>query len=106
MSPSPDRLALLHRMQEERRQILRQIDLIDRQITRRMTALIPQLTPSRRQLSAGQGAGPERNSSSGIARILRQSRRNASRRSTHCPASSRGRMPRPRRTVFATASLR
>jgi len=47
MSPSPEAQALLHRMQEARRQIQRQLDLIDRQITRRMTALIPQLKPKR-----------------------------------------------------------
>lgn len=41
-------------------------------------------------------------SSSGIARFSLQSRRNASRRSTHWPASSRGRMRLSRRTVFAT----
>ena len=45
MSRCPDHLVLLHRVQESRRQIQRQLDLIDRQITRRMTALIPQLTP-------------------------------------------------------------
>lgn len=47
MSPSPEAQALLHRMQEARRQIQRQLDLIDRQITRRLTALIPQLKPKR-----------------------------------------------------------
>ena len=47
MSRCPDHLVLLHRMQESRRQIQRQLDLIDRPITRRMTALIPQLTPKR-----------------------------------------------------------
>lgn len=34
-------------MEEARRQIQRQLDLIDRQITRRITALIPQLQPKR-----------------------------------------------------------
>lgn len=58
MTASPDRLALLHRMQEERRQILRQLELIDRQITRRMTALIPQLTP--RRAGYRRGRAPDR----------------------------------------------
>ncbi|MFG1428888.1 hypothetical protein [Roseixanthobacter glucoisosaccharinicivorans] len=40
-----DRPAELARMEEARRQIQRQLDMIDRQITRRMTALIPQLKP-------------------------------------------------------------
>lgn len=53
MSPSPGSLALLHRMQEARRQIQRQLDLIDRQITRRMTALIPQLKPKRASYQRG-----------------------------------------------------
>ena len=35
--------ALLSRMEEARRQSQHQIDLIDRQVTRRMTALIPHL---------------------------------------------------------------
>ncbi len=43
MSASPDILLRLSRMQEARRQIQRQLDMIDRQITRRMTAVIPQL---------------------------------------------------------------
>ena len=41
MSRSPERQAQLSRMEEARRQIQRQLDMIDRQITRRMTALIP-----------------------------------------------------------------
>lgn len=41
MIPSPDRQALLFRMEEARRQTRHQLDLIDRQIIRRMTALIP-----------------------------------------------------------------
>lgn len=58
MSASPDRLALLHRMQHARRQIRRQLDLIDRQITRRMTALIPQLTPRRAGYRRGRAPNP------------------------------------------------
>ncbi|AZO75541.1 MAG: hypothetical protein EOS81_18465 [Mesorhizobium sp.] len=40
--PSHRRAELL-RMQEARRQVQRQLDLIDRQINRRMTALMPKL---------------------------------------------------------------
>jgi hypothetical protein len=58
MSLSPDRLVLLHRMQEARRQIQRQLDLIDRQITRRMTALIPQLKPKRAGRRRGRAPDP------------------------------------------------
>ncbi len=47
MSHSPERLEQLFRMEEARRQTQRQLDIIDRQITRRMTALIPQLQPRR-----------------------------------------------------------
>ena len=56
--------ALLSRMEEARRQTQHQIDLIDRQITRRMTALIPQLgrrqTGYRRGKAADPGAFLER----------------------------------------------
>ena len=41
MIASTQRRSLLHRMEEARRQTQRQLDMIDRQITRRMTALIP-----------------------------------------------------------------
>lgn len=58
MSSAPDRLALLRRMQEARRQIQRQLDLIDRQITRRMTALIPQLKPKRAGYRRGRAPDP------------------------------------------------
>ena len=43
MKASPERLAQLSRMEEARRQTQRQLDMIDRQIIRCMTALIPQL---------------------------------------------------------------
>ncbi|EKS26816.1 MULTISPECIES: hypothetical protein [Nitrobacteraceae] len=43
MTAVPQRLAQLSRMEEARRQTQRQLDMIDRQIIRRMTALIPQL---------------------------------------------------------------
>lgn len=58
MSPPPDRPVLLHRMQEARRQIQRQLDLIDRRITRRMTALIPQLKPKRAGYRRGWAPDP------------------------------------------------
>lgn len=38
----PETLAQLSRMEEARRQVQRQLELIDRQITRRATALVPQ----------------------------------------------------------------
>jgi hypothetical protein len=43
----PDRRAQLFRMEEARRQTQRQLDVIERQIIRRMTALIPLLKPQR-----------------------------------------------------------
>ncbi|WP_284279113.1 MULTISPECIES: hypothetical protein [Bradyrhizobium] len=43
MKASPQRLAQLSRMEEAQRQTQRQLDMIDRQIIRRMTAVIPQL---------------------------------------------------------------
>nr|WP_271611290.1 hypothetical protein [Bradyrhizobium sp. CCBAU 21360] len=58
MSASQDCLARLRRMQEARRQIQRQLDLIDRQITRRMTALIPQLKPKRAGYRRGRAPDP------------------------------------------------
>lgn len=45
MSASPDISLRLSRMEEARRQIQRQLKMIDRQITRRMTAVIPRLKP-------------------------------------------------------------
>lgn len=43
MTRSPERQALLFRMEEARRQTQRQLDMIDRQITAKMTALVPSL---------------------------------------------------------------
>ncbi|MGY4325734.1 hypothetical protein ACVWWG_000148 [Bradyrhizobium sp. LB7.2] len=43
MKASSERLDQLSRMEEARRQTQRQLDMIDRQIIRRMTPLIPQL---------------------------------------------------------------
>lgn len=58
MSRSPERQAQLSRMEEARRQIQRQLDMIDRQITRRMTALIPQLQPRRTSYKRGKPPDP------------------------------------------------
>lgn len=52
-----DRRAQLLRMEEARRQTQRQLDMIDRQITRRMTFLIPQLHP--RQATYRRGRPPD-----------------------------------------------
>ncbi|MFC2253526.1 hypothetical protein ACETRX_28070 [Labrys portucalensis] len=57
MTGPAERLAELSRMEEARRQIQRQLDLIDRQITRRMTAFIPQLKP--RHACHRRGKAPE-----------------------------------------------
>lgn len=50
--------AQLFRMQEARRQIQKQLDMIDRQITRRMTAIIPQLQPRRTGYRRSDGPDP------------------------------------------------
>lgn len=47
MTTEPDRSGELCRMEETRRQTQRQLDMINRQIIRRMTALIPQLSRKR-----------------------------------------------------------
>ena len=47
MTTAPDRPGELSRMEEARRQTQRQLDMINRQIIRRMTALIPQLSRKR-----------------------------------------------------------
>ncbi len=59
MSASPDLLIDLSRMEEARRQIQRQLDMIDRLITRRMTAMIPQLKP--KHTCYRRGKPPNRN---------------------------------------------
>ncbi len=48
-----DRRAQLLRMEEARRQTQHQLDIIDRQIVRRMTALIPTLKPKRAAYRGG-----------------------------------------------------
>ncbi len=58
MNVSPDRRAQLARMEEARRQTQRQLDMIERQITRRMTALIPQFQPRRTAYRRGKPPDP------------------------------------------------
>jgi small-conductance mechanosensitive channel len=58
MTASPQRIAQLSRMEEARRQTQRQLDMIDRQIIRRMTALIPQLGRKRAAYRHGKPADP------------------------------------------------
>lgn len=49
MTILPEKLAQLSRMEEARRQVHRQLELIERQITRRATALVPQQCRRQRQ---------------------------------------------------------
>ena len=58
MTTSPQRLAQLSRMEEARRQTQRQLDMIDRQIIRRMTALIPKLGRKRSGYYRGKPPDP------------------------------------------------
>lgn len=58
MMASPPRLMLLSRMEEAHRQTRRQLDMIDRQIIRRMTALIPQLGRKRSKYHRGKASDP------------------------------------------------
>lgn len=58
MTRPPERQAQLARMEEARRQTQRQLDKIERQITRRMTALIPQLQPRRTSYRRGKPPDP------------------------------------------------
>ncbi|WP_454634984.1 hypothetical protein [Bradyrhizobium cenepequi] len=58
MTASPQHLTLLSRMEEARRQTQRQLDMIDRQIIRRMTALIPQLGRKRSGFHRGKAPDP------------------------------------------------
>ncbi|MBS7708088.1 hypothetical protein [Chelatococcus asaccharovorans] len=48
----------LFRMEEARRQTQHQLDMIERQIMRRMTALIPQLQPKRKAFHRGRPPDP------------------------------------------------
>lgn len=58
MKASSERLAQLSRMEEARRQTQRQLDMIDRQIIRRMTTLIPQLGRKRSGYRRGKPPDP------------------------------------------------
>lgn len=57
MTLAPELRRDLSRLEEARRQTQRQLDLVDRQITRRMTALIPGLLP--RQCRYRRGKAPD-----------------------------------------------
>lgn len=58
MTLAPELRRQLSRMEEARRQTQRQLDLVDRQITRRMTALIPGLVPRRTHYRRGKAPDP------------------------------------------------
>jgi hypothetical protein len=58
MTAPPNPRVQLLRMEEARRQTQRQPDLIDRQIIRRMMALIPSLQPKRIGYRAGKCSDP------------------------------------------------
>lgn len=58
MTLAPKLRRQLSRMEEARRQTQRQLDLVDRQITRRMTALIPGLVPRRTHYRRGKAPDP------------------------------------------------
>jgi hypothetical protein len=90
-----DRGTQFFRMQEARRQTQHQLDLIERQITRRMTALIPQL--GRKQPGYRRGKPPNPiTSSNGIVLVCPPSPLSATRKSTPCRANWHGRMPQSR----------
>ena len=58
MTRAPDLSRDLSRLEEARRQTQRQLDLVDRQITRRMTALITGLLPRRTHYRHGKAPDP------------------------------------------------
>jgi hypothetical protein len=58
MTLAPEFRRQLTRMDEARRQTQRQLDMVDRQITRRMTALIPGLLPRRTHYRRGKAPDP------------------------------------------------
>lgn len=58
MTSSAERPADLSKMEDARRQTQRQLDLINRQIIRKMTALIPQLSPKRIAYRRGKPPDP------------------------------------------------
>lgn len=57
MAPVMSPETQLSRMEDARRQTQRQLEIIDRQITRRMTAILPQL--ARRQTGYRRGKAPD-----------------------------------------------
>ena len=59
MTATLDTRSRLSRLEEARRQTQRQLDLVDRQIIRRMTMLIPKLVPSRLTYRRGKPPDPE-----------------------------------------------
>lgn len=80
MNRSIDRQAEMRRMEEACRQTRHQLDMIERQIIRRMTALIPSL--GRRKYGYRRGRPPEPEAFLTRYRsILRRSPRSASQRS-------------------------
>ncbi len=58
MSLPPELHRQLSRIEEARRQTQRQLDMVDRQITRRMTGLIPGLLPRRTHYRRGKAPDP------------------------------------------------
>ncbi|MGA0564820.1 hypothetical protein ACO2RV_20420 [Ancylobacter sp. VNQ12] len=58
MTAFSDPAVRLYRMEEARRQIQKQLEMIDRQITRHMTAMISQLKPKRTVFRRGDGLDP------------------------------------------------
>ncbi|MBA8908051.1 hypothetical protein [Aminobacter ciceronei] len=58
MTLAPEFRRQLTRMEEARRQTQRQLDMVDRQITRRMSALIPGLLPRRTHSRRGKAPDP------------------------------------------------
>lgn len=58
MTLAPQFRHQLTRMEEARRQTQRQLDMVDRQIMRRMTALIPGLLPRRTHYRRGKAPDP------------------------------------------------
>ena len=57
MAATPIHHTQLSRMEEARRQTQRQLELIDRQISRRITSILPQL--ARRQIGYRRGKAPD-----------------------------------------------
>ena len=59
MTLAPELRRQLSRLEEARRQTQRQLDMVDRQITRRMATLIPGLLPRRRPYRRGKAPDPQ-----------------------------------------------